>query len=301
MRSRWGMLGEIGSAVAAAESDPEIRVVVLTGAGDRAFCAGMDLRAMADGNDPADGQREERTAAYLRVIDGEVTIPIVGAINGTAVAGGFELLLGCDVVVASSAAQFGLPEVKRGLFAGSGVMHIGRRVPLGIALELALTGDTIDAARAYELALVNAVVAPDDVLLTALAVAERIAANGPLAGRGDEGAGPAGGVRWARRAGAAPGADHERVRQRRRARRGAGVHGEARAAVAGPLSRRWFSTSPPSFVNIDVGVENRLTDGHDPHDAISPSSTPTTTCTRPGMRSPATCRIATRTPSTTSS
>jgi enoyl-CoA hydratase/carnithine racemase len=177
----WGMLGEIGSAVAAAESDPEIRVVVLTGAGDRAFCAGMDLRSLADGNDPPDAQREESTAAYLRVIDGEVNIPIVGAINGTAVAGGFELLLGCDIVIASSAAQFGLPEVKRGLFAGSGVMHVGRRVPLGIALELTLTGDTIDAARAYELALVNAVVAPEAVLATALAVAERIAANGPLA------------------------------------------------------------------------------------------------------------------------
>jgi len=177
----WGMLREIGSAVAAAESDPEIRVVVLTGEGDRAFCAGMDLRAMADGNDPLDAQREESTAAYLRVIDGAVNIPIVGAINGTAVAGGFELLLGCDIVIASSAAQFGLPEVKRGLFAGSGVMHVGRRVPLGIALELTLTGDTIDAARAYELALVNAVVAPEAVLPTALAVAERIAANGPLA------------------------------------------------------------------------------------------------------------------------
>ena len=96
------------------------------------------------------------------------------------VAGGFELLLGCDVVVASPRRTFGLPEVKRGLFAGGGGMHVGKRLPLGVALELALTGDTIDADRAYELGLVNAVVAPDQVLATALGFAERIAANGPL-------------------------------------------------------------------------------------------------------------------------
>jgi enoyl-CoA hydratase len=177
----WGMMDAIGSAVAAAESDPEIRAVVLTGTGDRAFCAGMDLRAYAGGDDVSQEERERATAAYVRVLDGEVTVPLVAAVNASALAGGLELMLGCDVVVTSSEAKFGLPEVKRGLFAGSGVLHLGRRVPLGIALELCLTGDSIDAARAYELGLVNAAVAPDAVFATALGIAERIAANGPLA------------------------------------------------------------------------------------------------------------------------
>jgi enoyl-CoA hydratase len=114
------------------------------------------------------------------LIRGEVGIPVVGAANGTAVAGGLELLLGCDVVVAASEARFGLPEVKRGLFAAGGGTSIGTRIPLAIALEMALTGDVIDAARAHEIGLVNSVVAPGDVLAKAIAMAERIAANGPL-------------------------------------------------------------------------------------------------------------------------
>jgi enoyl-CoA hydratase len=161
-----------------AESDPEIRAVVLTGTGDRAFCAGMDLRAFASG----DGhfRDSEATRGFFRLIQGEVTVPIVGAANATAVAGGFELLLGCDVIVASSEARFGLPEVKRGLFAAGGGTFLGTRVPLAVAMEIALTGDTIDAERAYALGLVNAVVPPDGVLPAALDLAERIAANGPL-------------------------------------------------------------------------------------------------------------------------
>jgi enoyl-CoA hydratase/carnithine racemase len=114
------------------------------------------------------------------LIEGEVTIPVVGAANATAVAGGFELLLGCDVIVASSDAEFGLPEVKRGLFPAGNGTFLGTRVPLGIALEMMLTGDRISAARAYDLGLVNVVVPPGDVLSAAVAMAERIAANGPL-------------------------------------------------------------------------------------------------------------------------
>jgi enoyl-CoA hydratase/carnithine racemase len=105
---------------------------------------------------------------------------VVGAANGSAVAGGLELLLGCDVVIASSEARFGLPEVKRGLFAAGGGTLIGNRIPTAIALELTLTGDLVDAARAYQIGLVNSVVAPEEVWATALAMAERIAANGPL-------------------------------------------------------------------------------------------------------------------------
>ena len=119
-------------------------------------------------------------AGFVKLANGEIATPIVGAANATAVAGGLELLLGCDVVVASSEARFGLPEVQRGLFAGGGGTFIGQRVPLGIALEITLTGEMFDAARAYELGLVNKVVPPGEVLDAALAVAERIAANGPL-------------------------------------------------------------------------------------------------------------------------
>jgi enoyl-CoA hydratase/carnithine racemase len=179
-----GMLSGIGSALADAEVDPDIRAVVLTGTGPRAFCAGMDLRSFAEGDTPGTGgssSGSDGTAGFLRLIRGEVGVPIVGAANGSAVAGGFELLLACDVVVASSEAKFGLPEVKRGLLAAGGGTFLGTRIPLAVAMEITLTGDSIDAARAYDLGLVNAVVPPDDVLTAAIALAERIAANGPLA------------------------------------------------------------------------------------------------------------------------
>ncbi len=173
------MIRGIGGAITDAETDPEIGAVVLTGAGDRAFCAGMDLRAFAAGAQTALGD-DDATRAFFRLLEGAVTIPVVGAANATAVAGGFELLLGCDVIVASSHAEFGLPEVKRGLFPAGNGTFLGSRVALGIALEMTLTGDAISAARAYDLGLVNAVVPPDEVLTRALAIAERIAANGPL-------------------------------------------------------------------------------------------------------------------------
>jgi enoyl-CoA hydratase len=173
----FALMQELVEATTAAEADPDVRAIVLTGTGDRSFCAGMDLRDFAQVG--AGGMPD--LTAYMRLPDGEVTIPMIAAANASALAGGFELLLGCDLVVASSEAKFGLPEVKRGLFAGTGVMHIGSRLPLAVALELSLTGEPISAARAYELGLVNAVVAPDAVLPTALAYAEKIAANGPLA------------------------------------------------------------------------------------------------------------------------
>ena len=118
---------------------------------------------------------------FARFSQGDIALPIVGAANATAVAGGFELLLGCDVVVASDAASFGQPEVKRGLFAAGGGVFLSTRIPLAVALELTLTGDPIDAQRAYELGLVNQVVPAGEVLDAAVALAERIARNGPLA------------------------------------------------------------------------------------------------------------------------
>jgi enoyl-CoA hydratase len=175
----FALMAGIGSAIVEAESDPEIRVVVLTGTEDRAFCAGMDLREFAEGGQPSAGAAEGMQA-FNRVLHGGTVVPLVGAANASALAGGFELLLACDVIVASSEAVFGLPEVKRGLFAAGGGTGLGTRIPLSIALEMALTGDSITADRAYELGLVNAVVPAEQVLDTATAFAERIAQNSPL-------------------------------------------------------------------------------------------------------------------------
>jgi enoyl-CoA hydratase/carnithine racemase len=174
------LMGELGAALAAAEEDPGIRAVVLTGTGDRAFCSGMDLRAFAEGSGSLTPEQQAGMATFGRFTKGDISVPIVGAANATAVAGGFELLLGCDIVVASSEAKFGLPEVKRGLFAAGGGIVIGTRIPLAVAMEMTLTGDYIDAERAYSLGLVNQVVPPSDVLDAGIAMAERVARNGPL-------------------------------------------------------------------------------------------------------------------------
>jgi enoyl-CoA hydratase/carnithine racemase len=172
------LLTAVGLGMIEAEKDPDVRAVVLTGTGDKAFCAGMDLRAFAEGGTV--GGSKEGMQGFARFTQGQIGVPIVGAANATAVAGGFELLLGCDVVVASEAAKFGLPEVKRGLFAAGGGVFISTRIPLAVALEMTLTGDPIDAARAQSLGLINQVVPPAEVLDAAVALAERIARNGPL-------------------------------------------------------------------------------------------------------------------------
>jgi enoyl-CoA hydratase/carnithine racemase len=172
------LMEDLSSALDAARADDAIRVVVLTAAGDRAFCAGMDLKAFAASGgltlDPS------RTAGFTEFSRGEFPKPMIAAVNATALAGGFEMVLNCDVVVASEQAKFGLPEVKRGLFAAGGGWTLPSRIPLAIALELAMTGDSIDAERALALGLVNRVVAADQVLPTALELAKRIGDNGPL-------------------------------------------------------------------------------------------------------------------------
>ncbi|HLG68223.1 MAG TPA: enoyl-CoA hydratase-related protein [Acidimicrobiales bacterium] len=175
----------IGSGLAEAEADPSVRAVVVTGTGDRAFCAGMDLREFAAGrqkpDDPAVAeQRRKGAEGYRRFIREGVDVPVVAAANGPAVAGGFELLLACDLAVAAEHATFGLPEVCRGLFPAGGGVFLTRRIPSAVALELGLTGEVVDAHRAAALGLVNRVVPADRVLDEAVALAERIAANGPL-------------------------------------------------------------------------------------------------------------------------
>jgi len=168
----------LSDALDECETDDDVWVVVLTGAGDKAFSAGMDLKAFATGEFPI----TEKGFAGLTKRD--FPKPLIAAANGSALAGGFEMMISCDMVVAADHAMFGIPEASRGLVAGAGgLIRLPKRVPLTIAFELALTADPISAARAYELGLVNHVVHGDVVLDVAIALAERIAKNAPLAVR----------------------------------------------------------------------------------------------------------------------
>ena len=234
------LLTAIGLAMLAAENDPETRAVVLTGTGDKAFCAGMDLRAFAEGGSDASSGNPEGMRGFVRFTQGEIGVPIVGAANATAVAGGFELLLGCDVVVASEAAKFGLPEVKRGLFAAGGGVFISTRIPLAVALELTLTGDLVDAERALSLGLINQVVPPEEVLDAAVALAERIARNGPLALQATKQLVRTASTDLEKARALAVGVAAEGVRQRGRQGGRDRVHREARPGLEGSLS----GTSP---------------------------------------------------------
>ena len=161
--------------------DPEIWAVVLTGTGDRAFCAGLDLKAFASGQ-MADIMGSKNGFAGIGAR--KFPKPLIAAVNGAALAGGCEIVLSCDLVVAAEHATFGIPEVKRGLVAaGGGLIRLERLIPRNIAVELALTGEPVDAARARDLGLVNRVVPASDVVAEALALAEKICANAPLAVR----------------------------------------------------------------------------------------------------------------------
>ena len=161
-----------------AEADDEVWVIVLTGAGDKAFSAGMDLKAFAAGEVPFADH------GFAGIANRFLTKPIIAAANGVALAGGFEIMISCDMVVAADHAKFGIPEASRGLIAGGGgLIRLAKRVPITVAYEMALTADPIDAQRAYELGIVNRVVPGEAVLDTAIALAERIAANAPLAVR----------------------------------------------------------------------------------------------------------------------
>src|SRR5579875_2232853 len=161
--------------------DPEVWAVVLTGTGERAFCAGLDLKAFAAGEA---GDVMSTKGGFAGIAARKFPKPLVAAVNGAALAGGFEIVLSCDLVVAAEHATFGIPEVKRGLVAaGGGLIRLERLIPRNVALELALTGDPIDARRAQSLGLVNKVVAAEQLLDEALALAERICENAPLAVR----------------------------------------------------------------------------------------------------------------------
>jgi crotonobetainyl-CoA hydratase len=169
----------LGEALEQADNDPDIRALVLTGAGDKAFCAGADLKAVGRGERMFPEGREDW--GFAGYVSHPVSVPTIAAVNGFALGGGTELALASDLVVAAETAMFGLPEVKRGLIAGAGgAFRLPAQLPPKIAMELLLTGEPIDAATAQRLGLVNRVVAADKVLEEALALAEVISANAPL-------------------------------------------------------------------------------------------------------------------------
>jgi enoyl-CoA hydratase len=167
------------SALDELECDDGLRVGVLTGAGGT-FCAGMDLKSFLSTS------REEHAAvdrAFLRLVrrraSGKV---LIAAVEGFAVAGGLELAVACDLIVAARDAQLGIPEVRRGLVAAGGALiHLPQRLPLNVAMEMTVTGNPIDAERAYDLGLVNRLCDPGEAVDAALAVANEIVGNAPIA------------------------------------------------------------------------------------------------------------------------
>jgi enoyl-CoA hydratase len=166
----------IADALDLLDSDAELTLAVLTGAG-KGFCAGMDLKAFVAGEVPYADDR-----GFAGITRRAAIKPLIAAIEGFAVAGGLEVALACDLIVAAEGAKLGIPEVKRSLVAaGGGLLRLPRVLPRNIAMELALTGDPITAERGYELGLVNRLAAPGKALETALALAATVAANGPLA------------------------------------------------------------------------------------------------------------------------
>ncbi len=170
----------LGEALERAEHETDIRVVVLTGAGDKSFCAGADLKAISRGEALSPPGTEHW--GFAGFVKHPISKPVIAAVNATALGGGTELVLGSDLAVAAESAKFGLPEVRRGLFAAAGgVIRLPEQLPRKVAMHLILTGEPIDAQTALRWGLVNEVVPDGRVLDAAMDLAEVVAANAPLA------------------------------------------------------------------------------------------------------------------------
>jgi enoyl-CoA hydratase len=170
----------IEAAIDRLEDDDDLWVGILTGV-PPVFCAGADLKEISAGN--AAGLQTER-GGFAGITTRRRVKPIIAAVDGPALAGGTEITLACDLIVASTSATFSIPEVKRSLVAAAGgLFRLGRKIPLNVAMECALTGDPITAERAHHLGLVNDLCAPGEALAHASALAERICANAPVAVR----------------------------------------------------------------------------------------------------------------------
>lgn len=180
--ARNAVNGAVSQAVAGfaerVEADPSIRVAILASSSERAFCAGADLAEVARGNRNSIAHPEYGFGGFVRFPRSK---PWIAAVNGFAMGGGFELAMSCDLIVAGEGAQFGLPESLRGLFAAAGgAFRLARLIPRAIANEVLVTGLRLDAGRAAALGLVNRVVPEAEVLDTAIALAQSIAASAPL-------------------------------------------------------------------------------------------------------------------------
>lgn len=166
----------VAAALDELDASPQLRAAVITGAGGT-FCAGMDLKGFLAGENPSEGGR-----GFGGIVLKPPAKPVIAAVEGYALAGGFEIALSCDLIVASEAAQFGLPEVTRGLVAAAGgLLRLPARIPYHLAMEIALTGDRFPAARLHEAGLVSRLVPAGEALAEATRLAVRIAANAPLA------------------------------------------------------------------------------------------------------------------------
>ncbi len=178
--ARNAVNGEVARGIAGAVDDldarKDVQVLILTGAGGT-FSAGMDLKGFLSGDSPAFEDR-----GFGGIVQRPPAKPVIAAVEGYALAGGFELVLACDLVVASEAAKFGLPEVRRSLVAGAGgLLRLPKRIPYHLAMEIALTGEHYPAFRLYEAGLVNQLVPAGQALDAAKELAGRIALGGPLA------------------------------------------------------------------------------------------------------------------------
>ena len=166
----------IADALDELDGDDELTLGVLTGAG-KGFCAGMDLKAFVTGERPYADDR-----GFAGITQRAAAKPLIAAVEGFAVAGGLEVALSCDLLVASRGAKLGVPEVKRSLVAAGGaLLRLPRVLPRNVAMELVLTGDPITAERGYELGLVNRLAEPGEAVQTAFALADQITPNAPLA------------------------------------------------------------------------------------------------------------------------
>ena len=169
------MVEAMAAALDALDANPALSVGIITGAGGT-FCAGMDLKGFLQGKRPSIPGR-----GFCGITMQPPKKPLIAAVEGYALAGGFEVVLACDLIVASRAAQFGLPEVKRGLAASAGgLMRLPKRLPYHIAMECILTGDMFGAERAAQLGLINRLTDAGGALDAALQLAQAVAANGPL-------------------------------------------------------------------------------------------------------------------------
>ena len=179
------VMEEMIEEVIRADDDPLVRAIVLVGAGERAFCAGADLKDARVRDEAGEPFRLPMRGAHRNLFEVvlECVTPTIAAINGHAVGGGLELAAACDLRVASRAATLAMPEVKRGMGANFGSVVLPRLLPLSVALEMLLTGEPMTADDAARWGFVNRVVEPDEVLSTAQKLAGKIASNAPLSVR----------------------------------------------------------------------------------------------------------------------